>query len=192
MHSAPKAPLLTYEEYLTQEDQNDFRSEFYDGEVFAMAGGTEEHSRIISNVIREVGNGILDQDCSVFEANLKIRIEEANSTVYPDAMVVCDPIDYDQERRDVIRNPSIVFEVLSKGTAAYDRGGKFHKYQRLSSLQEYILIEQKEARIDVFHRNAKGIWTFNTYAGLESQVRLESLGLELSMKMIYHRVQFPK
>lgn len=190
MGTAQKKPLYKYEEYLSLEEASDIRSEYYDGEIFDMAGGTEEHSRIISNVIREVGNEIFEKDCSVFEGNLKVRIEAANSTVYPDAMVVCSPIEYDHDRKDIICNPGIVIEVLSEGTAGYDRGGKFRKYQQLPSLQEYVLIEQKEAQVDVFRRNAQGLWILHSFQGLDAVLVLESLNIQVEMARLYHRVQF--
>ena len=155
-----------------------------------MAGGTEEHSRIIGNLIREAGNAIFDRECSVFEGNLKIRIEEANSTVYPDAMIVCDPIDYYKERTDTITNPVVVFEVLSEGTAGYDRGGKFRKYQQLPSLKEYVLIEQSEAQIDIFRKDDSGVWTLHSWEGLEDSISSEALKIKLALDRIYHRVQF--
>ncbi len=190
MGTAQKKPFYEYEEYLSLEDESDIRSEYYDGEIYSMAGGTEEHSRIISNVIREVGNAIFDKDYSVFEGNLKVRIEEANSIVYPDAMVVCNPITYDKDRKDFICNPGIVVEVLSEGTAGYDRGGKFRKYQQLNSLKEYVLIEPKEAQVDVFRRNEQGLWILYSFQGLDSVLVLESLDIQVEMSRLYHRVQF--
>ena len=190
MGSKANTPHYSHQQYLELEDQNETRSEYHDGEIFAMAGGTEGHSRIAGNLIREAGNAIFDRECSVFEGNLKIRIEAANSTVYPDAMIVCDPIQYHQDRKDIITNPTIVFEVLSEGTAGYDRGGKFRKYQQLPSLKEYVLIEQSEAQVDLFRKSDSGLWTLHSWAGLEGAVECRSLAIRLPLNGIYHRVPF--
>ena len=192
MSTAEKKLRYTFEEYLALEEKADYRSEFFNGEIFAMSGGSSSHSRIIFNTNREIGNAIYDSECSGFEGNLKVRIEESNVSVYPDLMVVCGPEKYYQDNPNLITNPTVIVEVLSESTALYDRTGKFRHYKRLPSFKEYVLIEQKEPRIDVYHKNKKGEWVWDEYEGIDAIIELKSIAISLSAKRVYHRVQFPE
>lgn len=178
------------EEYLTREDQSEYKSEFYNGEIFDMSGGTIPHGLIGANVSRELGVALLDKDCSVFGGEVKVRIELANAFVYPDAMVVCGKVERFGDRPDAVTNPVIVVEVLSDSTGSWDRGGKFRQYELLPSVREYVLVEQKEAQIDVFRRDEKGFWLLERYAGLDASVEFKSVGVSIPCKRIYHRVEF--
>ena len=192
MSTAEKKLRYSFEEYLVIEDQNDFKSEYYQGEIFAMSGGTDERSRISSNISREIGVALLEKECSVYDSNLKVRIEAADAGVYPDCQVICGPSEYYQGRKDVVLNPIVVVEVLSESTAAYDRGGKFSHYKKIPALMEYVLVEQKEPIVDVFRRNEEGLWVqFGRYEGLDSMVELTSIQVSIPANMIYHRVIFP-
>lgn len=192
MSTAEKKLRYTFAEYLAMEEQADYKSEYYQGEIFAMSGGTGNHSLIGVNVNAELRSALLDKDCSVFGSDFKIRIEASDTGVYPDGTVFCGPIDYVEDRKDIATNPIVVIEVLSNSTAAYDRSGKFSHYRRIPSLKEYVLIEQDRAQVDVFRRNENGLWLgFEGFEGLDKSVEFKSLGISIPSKMIYHRVQFP-
>lgn len=190
MSTAEKRFRYTFDEYLSQEETAEYKSEYYKGEIFAMSGGTAHHSLISTNMTREMGNALMGKDCFVFGSDLKIRIDAADAGVYPDGMVICGPLDYYQDRDDIIANPVVVVEVLSKSTAAWDRGGKFKHYRLLDSLKEYILIEQKVPQIDVFRKNEEGFWVLQEYEGVNSQIEVRSVGVELSTERIYYGVEF--
>ena len=190
MSTAEKKLRYTFQEYLDLEEKADLRSEYYQGEIFAISGGTDRHSLIGTNMTREMGNGLMDSECFVFGSDLKIRIEAADAGVYPDGMVICGPRDYYEDRTDIVTNPIAVVEVLSDSTAAWDRGGKFKQYRLLPTLQEYILIEQKSPQIEIFTKNKDGFWVFREYEGLDSVIEIESLKISLSTRRVYHGIIF--
>ena len=179
-------------EYLTLEEKADYKSEYYNGEIFAMSGKTRDHCVIGVNIAGELGGALMGKDCSVFGSDLKVRIEAADSNVYPDGMVICGPEEYYADRKDLVTNPIVIIEVLSDSTAAWDRGGKFRKYETLPSLREYILVEQNAPQVDVFRRQGMGSWTLERYDGLEEMVELRSLEVSIAARGIYHRVEFPE
>lgn len=190
MSTSEKKLRYTFEEYLKLGEDAEFKSEFYQGEIFAMSGGTGDHSLIGTNVTRELGNALMGKECLVYGSDLKIRIDAADAGVYPDGMVICGSREYYKDRLDVVMNPTAVIEVLSDGTAAWDRGGKFRQYRLIPSLKEYLVVEQKEAQIDVFRKNDQGLWVLESYRGLGEDVEFQSLGVSIPSKGIYHGVEF--
>ncbi len=158
MSTAEKKVRMSFEEYLLHEENSEFKSEFYGGEVNAMSGGTDAHSLIGTNISGELRSALWEKDCFAFGSDLKVRIDTADAVVYPDVMVICGDREYHHDRKDIVKNPQVVFEVLSKGTEGWDRGGKFRHYQSLPSLKEYILVDQNIAQVDVFRLNAEGFW----------------------------------
>jgi Uma2 family endonuclease len=190
MSVSEKKTHYTFEEYLAQEDQAEFKSEFYQGEIFAMSGGTKNHSLIGLNINAELRNALRGSDCFAGSNDLKIRIEAASASVFPDGLVVCGKEEYHANRKDIITNPTVVIEVLSESTTAWNYSGKFRQYQMLPSLQEYVLVEQKEPQVDIFRRNEEGLWVLEGYKGLEAWVEFKSLSVKIAMREIYHRVEF--
>jgi Uma2 family endonuclease len=189
MSSVEKPNKVSLEVYLEIEDANFEKSEFYNGEIFSMAGGSYEHSLISGNIYRALGNSLLGKDCRLLTSELKIQIEAANAIVYPDAMVICGQPEFAWPRRDIVRNPTLVVEVLSPGNEGYDRGGKFRKYKLLKSLREYVLVEQDSANVDVFYLNEDGQWVNELYSGLEAEVELRSLGVRIALGDVYRDVE---
>ena len=145
---------FTIEEYLLREEAAEYKSEYAGGKVQAMSGGSIDHSIIGSNINAALNNAISSQelDCIAFNSEIRIFIEEANSFVYPDAMVTCEKIKtYSEDQHSVI-NPMLIVEVLSDSTERYDRGDKFHKYCSLPAFREYVLIDQHKPVVDVLYR----------------------------------------
>jgi Uma2 family endonuclease len=180
----------TFEEYLELEEKAEYKNEFYNGEVFAMSGGTRDHSLIAMNVGRELGNALIGKGCFVFGSDLMVRVDAADAGFYPDAMVICEKEKYVGDKNHAITNPTVIVEVLSDSTGAYDRGGKFRQYEMLPTLQEYVLVEQKEAQVDVFHRNDQGLWVLERYGGLNSVVKFRSLEVAIRSSKIYYGIDF--
>ena len=184
---------LTAEEYLRREHDAGERHEFYHGEVFAMAGGTPDHSLIISNVNRELGNRLKGKPCRVYESNLRIRVPRTTLYTYPDVSVICgerqfDPLD---SRKETVLNPTAVVEVLSPSTETWDRGGKFQNYRQIESLLEYVLVSTDKHLVETYVRQPDGTWIFNPTSGREGRAALKSLGVELPLTEIYDGVEFP-
>jgi Uma2 family endonuclease len=175
---------MTYVEYLDLERASEVKHEYLRGEVFAMAGGTPEHSRLAANVIGELRSALRDRPCVVFTSDARIRIEATDRATYPDVSVVCDRIEPAADDPDAITNPVVIVEVLSDATEADDRGEKFAHYRRLPSLREYVLVSQRAARIEVYRRQADQRWML-TEAGPGQTVALESIGAALAVDEVY-------
>ena len=146
---------LTLEEFLAWENQQPTRNEFHRGEVFAMVGGRRQHGRVISNLVRRLGNLLDSSACQVFSESMKVQIGD-ETILYPDVFVTGDKADLSTEM--IFRSPTLVVEVLSPSTQAYNRSQKFALYRRLASLQEYILIDPETRRVEGFRRNAADQW----------------------------------
>jgi len=176
------------EEYLEMEAAADYKSEYYQGEIFAMSGGTRKHSLVCVNLIRRISEGIDNRDCQCFESNMKLEIAEADAYVYPDVMVVCGDAEAAENTTDAITNPVLIIEVLSPSTESFDRGLKFEYYKTVPSLKEYVLVSQNKPKIEVFFRQNENLWTYTVVEGLDNNVVLQSLGYEMALKKIYHKV----
>jgi Uma2 family endonuclease len=187
MESAVKHKL-SLAEYQQLEENTDTRYEYHDGEVFAMAGGTLEHSAITSNVLRLIGNR-LSNNCRTYESNLKIYVDGARKSLYPDVSVACRPVNRMREI-NAITNPILLVEVLSKSTANYDRGDKFWFFSQLASLREYVLIEQDSWKVETRYRSSPDKhWEMAYFEGENTEVVLRSLDIRLAMNQIYQNIE---
>lgn len=180
-----RTPSTTFAEYIALEAESDVKHEYVNGEIFAMAGGTLEHSRIAANIILELGAQLRGRPCVVYTSDARVRVRATGLATYPDASIVCGSIERDPEDTNTLTNPVVLVEVLSDGTEAYDRGEKFAHYQRIPSLREYLLVSQHGKRIDHYLRNDDdGSWTFRSVESPGS-VRLPSIGCELALDAVY-------
>lgn len=187
MGEAKPKEKISIAEYLEIGDQSEFKYEFHDGEVYAMAGGTLSHARISGNIFFELEAAFRNRKslCKPFNTDAKVYIKAKNAFVYPDASVVCGKIEETADGNGFC-NPIVIIEVLSKSTAGYDRGEKFNLYRKLPSLREYVLIEQEKALVEVFSKQENAdLWKISTYEGLDASVSLESVELEIPMTQIY-------
>lgn len=181
---------MTFSEYLCSEAASDIKHEFLDGQVYAMAGGTPEHARIAANVIRELGSLLAGGACREYTSDLRVRVLATGLTTYPDVTIVCGALERDPEDASTITNPTVIVEVLSDSTEVYDRGEKFHHYQRIPSLRAYVLVSQREARIEVFERASARRWTFEDVR-VPDAARIEALGCSLPVAAVYNGVEVP-
>lgn len=186
----PDKTEYTREEYLAIEDQADYKSEYCQGEIFAMAGGSRNHSVICVNVIRRLSEAVDDKDCLVFDGNMKLDIREADVILYPDSMVVCGEAEFYENRTDAVRNPTLIVEVISPSTESFDRGKKFQLYQRIPSFQEYLLISQDSPTVERFFKHAENSWLYSVINGLDGSVVIQSIDCELTLDHIYRKVLF--
>lgn len=188
MSAIPKSKKYTPEEYLILEEKSEYRSEYGNGEIVAMADGSLDHAQIISNINRFVGNK-LAANCRSLTTDVKVRVEKYRKFYYPDVLVICGKPQFYQKRNDTISNPILIVEVLSDSTEAKDRGEKFAAYQTLESLQEYILVSQDKVQVEQFKREDDGTWKYQATIGLKSQVKFTSIEVELELDEIYQRVE---
>jgi Uma2 family endonuclease len=164
--AAPIAPL-SIEQYLSAERIAETKSEFHDGQILAIAGGTGPHSQIAVRLAGALDRATAVRRCPIFNSDMKLRIAANNRVCYPDVSGLCGRPEYLDESRDVLLNPSFIIEVLSKSTEAFDRGRKLALYMALPSVVEIALASVVEVRVDKYTRQADGIWRFDGYAGVE-------------------------
>ncbi|HEX6767338.1 MAG TPA: Uma2 family endonuclease [Polyangiaceae bacterium] len=176
---------VTRDDFLAWEAKQEGRHEFFQGEIFAMAGGSPRHAALSARMARALG-AALGRECEVFSGDLQLGFAEAERYVYADATVVCGPLKIQPGTRDVVENPSIVVEVLSQSTEQYDRGLKWDGYRRISSLTDYILVSQSAATIEHYQREPDGSWRYRS-VGPGERVRLTGQG-EIDVASVFDGV----
>ncbi len=181
---------LTEAEYLALERAAEFKSEFYDGEMFAMAGGTRWHSLIAGNLIREFGNRLKGRDCVPYESNLRVKVEATGLFTYPDLSVACGEQRFLDREMDTLLTPTLIAEVLSDSTERYDRSTKFDHYKKISSLREYLLVRQKEPVIEQYIRQQGADWLYRQAVGVDTTLAIPSLEITISLAEIFANVKF--
>lgn len=190
MALAQNVPRVNEADYLRLERQAGFRSEYFQGEVFAVAGGNSTHSSIAGNVLAALWNQLKATDCVTYNSDMEVKVEATGLLTYPDVSVACGERRFLDEHEDVLLNPILIAEVLSDSTEGYDRGKKFENYRQIPSFQEYLLVSQKEPRVEQFIRQANGEWILKEAVGLEAEVKLRSLGIALRLAEVFAKVKF--
>ncbi|MCL6753016.1 Uma2 family endonuclease [Nostoc sp. CCCryo 231-06] len=187
----------TPEEYLELEEAADYKSEYIDGQIIPMAGGTINHNQIALNLSTELNFAFKKQNYRVFMGDVRLWIPQKRTYTYPDVMILAGEPEYFNNRRDIILNPQIIVEVLSKSTKGYDNEDKFQAYRSISTFQEYLLIDQTRIHVDQFSKTGKKQWTLREYD--EEDEAISSMGyayalvtvpLEISLQDIYNKVNF--
>ena len=182
---------ITLAEYETRELDADTKSEYYRGEMFAMAGGSPEHSLVATNFTREAGNQLKGKPCVPYNSDLRVKVEAAGLYTYPDATIVCGPPQMDTAVKGTVLNPSVIVEVLSESTESYDRGKKSSHYRRIESLRELILISPSEPLVEMFTRRDDGNWSFIEYRSITDTLVIDSVGVSIPLSEIYRNITFP-
>ena len=180
--------FFTPEEYLARERKALDKSEYRNGQIHAMPGASREHNLITVNVSSQLNFQLLERLCEVYSNDMRVKVSAAGLYTYPDVIVVCDEPIFDDTRFDVLLNPTVLIEVLSPSTAAYDRGEKFAAYQKLDSLCEYVLISQDRIRVEHYLRQEQ-TWDLTEFHSLSDVCQLVSIGCELSLRAIYAKVR---
>jgi Uma2 family endonuclease len=188
--SAQPKPYYTPEQYLELEQDAEYKSEYLSGQIFAMAGGSPEHSAIGNNIGREMGNLLKRGPCEVFNSDLRVTVMQTGLMTYPDVTVICGEQHRHPLDRHSLINPTVLFEVFSPMTEADDRGEKWAHYRRLDSLQEYILVSQDKPLVEQYVRQDDGSWKFTAVEGLAASLFLPSLGSSLPLSEVYDKVTF--
>ena len=182
--------LLSPQEYLEIERAAEFRSEYYGGRMYAMSGGSVRHSVLIASLARELGIALKGRPCSVASSDLRLRVSPGGLYTYPDVVIFCGEAQVADDQKDTLLNPTLVLEVLSPSTEGYDRGWKFSQYRKIESLQEYALVAQNEPHIDIFRRQANGVWTLSEAEGIAAFCQLTSINVSLSLAEVYDKITF--
>lgn len=177
----------TWAEYLAFEEAANSKNEFFNGEIYAMAGGTPLHARLAARVLRELGLQLRGGPCEPFTSDLRVRVATTGLATYPDVTVICGPIQPEPNDANTALNPTLLVEVLSNSTEEYDRGQKFEHYKQMATLREYVLVSQREKLIEVFRRVGAEWQRFEGRS--TSAVTLDSIGCGLSVDAIYEGVE---
>lgn len=189
--SAIPRHLYTEEEYLVLERQAVYRSEYYRGEIFAMAGSSSEHNLMAGNLKTYLHRQLRQRGCRMYLLEMRLKVAASGLYTYPDAMIVCGTTRYADDHVDTVLNPAVVFEILSDSTEAFDRGKKFDHYRRIPTLQEYVLISQEKPLVERFLRETDMDWKLQVIEGLDATLALSSVDASITLAEIYEDIEFP-
>jgi Uma2 family endonuclease len=181
------SPKLTPVEYFAWEEQQLYRHEYINGEVYAMSGGTQNHSRIALKFAALLDNHLSDGRCRVFNSDCRVNIRQTDDYIYPDVSISCDQ--RDEKTTQYITYPCLIVEVLSESTEAYDRGNKFFRYRQNPQLQDYVLVSSQDIAIDLYRKGSDGRWEIVNYRAGEV-VELQSVDLSFPIEQVYRGIDF--
>jgi Uma2 family endonuclease len=192
MFSQPKT-YLTPEEYLAIERQNEYKSEYIDGEMLAMTGASRRHNIIAVNITASLHRQLTGRPCEIYANDMRVRIKSRReyAYTYPDVVIVCGEPQFEDDHLDTLLNPTVIIEVLSESTERYDRGKKFGLYRTIESLAEYVLVAQDEFRIEQYMKQPDGRWVLSDYHSRDDVVEITSVQCALSLREVYEKVALP-
>ncbi len=190
MPSQPKT-RLTPEEYLAIERKAEYKSEYFNGEMFAMSGASERHVSIVANIMYLLVGQLRRRPCKAYASDMRVRVSPTGLYTYPDVVVVCGQPQFADDQRDTLLNPTLIVEVLSESSKDYDRGGKFEHYRSLASLNEYVLIAQDKYHVEHFVRQPDNRWLLSETNWLEDTIHLSSIDCDLALIEVYDKVELP-
>jgi Uma2 family endonuclease len=188
--STAAVPRYTPEEYLARERAAEYKSEYVNGFIVAMTGASRPHNVVAVNIGGELRSQLKGRPCEVYLADMRVKVSATGTYRYPDVVVACGDIAFEDAELDTLLNPVVIVEVLSPSTEATDRGEKFAHYRRLASLQEYLLVSQDTPRIEQYVRQADG-WLLSEVSDLDASVRLTAIDCVLPLREVYDKVRFP-
>ncbi len=182
---------LTAAEYLAIERRAEFKSEFYRGELFAMAGAGRQHNRLKENLIGELFARLKGSRCQTYSSGQRVLVDATGLYTYPDIIILCGPAEADPADRDTLTNPTVIIEVLSLSTERYDRGAKFRNYQQIASLREYVMVAQDEVFVERYVRQSTNSWLRTNFTG-DQELALTSVPVQITLADVYAGVEFPE
>jgi len=188
--SAVTKKKLSEAEYLAIERAAELKSEFYNGEMFAMAGASHQHSEIKENLSIEIGGRLKGSTCHTYSSDMRMKVHRTGLYTYPDILIVCGRPEVDREHGDILHNPQVIIEILSESTESYDRGKKFLHYRRIPSLKEYVLVSQNQKLIERFVRQLDDDWLLTTFDDPDGEFALSTVPVRVPMADVYRGVEF--
>jgi Uma2 family endonuclease len=189
MSTTSKKVFIKPEEYLVRERLAEFKSEYYDGQIYSMAGTSYRHTVILMNLSGELYTRLKGGPCRPSSTDLRLSIENGKAYTYPDIMVICGGPQFADQNFDTVLNPALIIEILSPSTESWDRGGKFERYRAIESLQEYVMVWQ-DRRLVERHARRAGEWIATRWDGEEDVLSLESIGCNVPLFDVYRDVTF--
>ncbi len=189
MSAIPKTKL-TPAEYLEFERKSEIKHEYFNGEIFAMAGARRNHNKVVANLSGLTWQHLKGKDCEFYPTDMRVFVPETGLYTYPDLVIVCGEPNFQDDVFDTLLNPTLLIEVLSDSTEGYDRGKKFQHYRSIESLQEYILVSQYEARIEKYVKRGDGFWLLSEAVGSDSEIEFASIECKIALSEVYDKIDF--
>ncbi len=188
--SAIPETKLTPGEYLELERKAEYKSEYFDGEIYAMSGAKRNHNKITTNLSGLVWQHLKGKDCESYSNDMRVFVPQTGLYTYPDIVVVCGEPKFQDNVFDTLLNPILLIEVLSESTESYDRGKKFQHYRSIESLQEYVLVAQDEARIEKYVKSGDGFWVLSEAVGTDAEIEFSSIECRVALREVYDKIDF--
>ncbi len=182
-------PRSTPEEYLALERESPTKSEYVNGRIYAMGGASRRHNLISGNIFARLRTQLSGRPCEAYVNDMRVKVDATGLYTYPDVAVVCGQAKLEDDHFDTLLNPTLIVEVLSRSTEAYDRGEKFAHYRQLESLREYVLVAQDRLRVELYTRQGEQ-WVLSEFSTVDSIAPLESIGCTLAVHDVYEQVDF--
>ncbi|HBB97149.1 MAG TPA: hypothetical protein DC054_17365 [Blastocatellia bacterium] len=185
--------ILTYvspDEYLRLERQAEYKSEYLNGEIFAMSGASREHNLLTVNIARELSQQLRGRPCESYASDMRVKVRSNGLYTYPDVIVVCGEPQFEDQKVDTLLNPTLLIEVLSQSTERYDRIAKTSYYRTIESLQEHLMVAQHEFRVEQYLRQPNGQWSLTQYTSPDEVVKLPSIDCTLRLSDVYDKIVF--
>jgi Uma2 family endonuclease len=183
-------PFLTPEQYLEIERAAEFRSEYYDGRMYAMARGTRNHQRLKDRLAFALNSRFRGGPCEAGTSDLRVRVSYNGLYTYPNVLVVCGESKLLDDHKDTLLNPVLIAEILSPSTERYDRIFKFSQYRQIEALQEYVIVSQSAPRVEIQRREADGAWSLTEFVGIDAVCRFTSVDCEVPLSELYANISF--
>ena len=190
MSALPKKKYISPEEYLDLEETSLEKNEYFNGEIFQMAGASEKHNTIAMNIASNIHFQLRKRPCKSYQNDMRLFVEESGLYTYPDVMITCEKPELKKYKGlENLTNPTLIIEVLSPSTADYDKGAKFDHYRTIESLQEYVLVWQDKKRVALYTRQSDNSWLLRDFIGAMAEIELKSIECRLTAEDIYEKVE---
>ncbi|PQV64080.1 Endonuclease, Uma2 family (restriction endonuclease fold) [Abditibacterium utsteinense] len=187
-----KEEFISVAQFWEMEENSDVRHEYLNGRVYAMAGGTPNHAKIIFNISVAIGSRLRGKPCSGSSSDQLVKIERSGLRTYPNVLVSCPPQRFDADEPNALLNPVLLVEVLSPSTQSYDRAEKWEHYRQIPELRDYLLISSERVRVEHLHRNEQNQWILWTAIERDDVLRVPDLELEIPLDEIYENIELPE
>ena len=182
----------TPDEYLALERKAEYKSEYFNGEIFAMTGASRRHNLVAVNVLAALHPQLRKRACEIYPSDMRVKVSPTGLYTYPDVVIVCGEPTFDDEQRDTLLNPTVLVEVLSKSTASYDRGEKFEHYRKIKSLAEYLVVAQDKYHVEHYTKQPDDRWLLSETDDPQKTIHLSSIECDLALADIYDKVEIDK
>ena len=186
----PVTIAISPQDYLALERISKEKHEYFQGKIVAMAGASLIHNRLVANLLGEIREALKHKPCEILPSDIRVSTPSRESYMYPDALIVCGQPEMEDDKFDTLKNPVVIFEILSPSTEDHDRGRKFFFYRQIPSFKEYILVDSTKPFVEISRQEENGAWKFETISDPDGQLFISSIGISISMAEVYRNVSF--